>query len=71
MKKKILYLIAPILLFTACTTSFGVGSGIGIGRGVFDQREIAGFHNSSLIQHMDYIKPALSSSEASDQRAVF
>ncbi|AGM23323.1 hypothetical protein HMPREF0409_00861 [Fusobacterium animalis 4_8] len=33
MKKKILYLIAPILLFTACTTSFGVGSGIGIGRG--------------------------------------
>ena len=33
MKKKILYLIAPILLVTACTTSFGVGSGIGIGRG--------------------------------------
>ena len=32
MKKKILYLIAPILLVTACTTSFGVGSGIGIGR---------------------------------------
>ena len=33
MKKKILYLVAPILLITACTTSFGVGSGIGIGRG--------------------------------------
>ena len=32
MKMKILYLIAPILLVTACTTSFGVGSGIGIGR---------------------------------------
>ena len=33
MKKKIVYLIAPILLVTACTTSFGVGSGIGRGGG--------------------------------------
>ena len=32
MKKKILYLIAPILLITACTTSFGVGTGVGFGR---------------------------------------
>ena len=31
MKKKILYLIAPILLITACTTSFGVGTGVGFG----------------------------------------
>ena len=31
MKKKILYLIVPILLVTACTTSFGVGSGRGGG----------------------------------------
>ena len=34
MKKKILYLIAPLLLtMTACTTSFGVGTGVGLGRG--------------------------------------
>ena len=33
MKKKILYLVAPILLITACTTSFGVGTGIGLGGG--------------------------------------
>ena len=32
MKKKILYLVAPILLITACTTSFGVGTGVGFGR---------------------------------------
>ena len=32
MKKKILYLIAPILLITACTTSFGVGTEVGFGR---------------------------------------
>ena len=33
MKKKILYLVAPILLvMTACTTSVGVGTGVGLGR---------------------------------------
>ena len=33
MKKKIFFSVVSMLLITACTTSFGVGTGIGLGLG--------------------------------------
>ena len=33
MKKKIFFSVVSMLLVTACTTSFGVGTGIGLGLG--------------------------------------
>ena len=73
MKKKILYLIAPILLVTACTTSFGVGSGIGGGSvsvGASKEIPIKKKDDKKVTENKIKEKPKTTAKKPSPKKAV-